>query len=206
MTSPFGPFGSQIERLGDLLINKVSDEIFGDGDAARLTRVMIYNHTSQDLFFLDSSFESGGFSAGMQPDKIEADAIGGYRVESHGLASGVTGADVSFGLSPTGQRGRRPDRTLEPLGRQRQSVRRRRFRGFMSDGKAMLGQLLAGVRNAGRVELPEDLIDTGYRSHIEETHPVRTSHQVGPIIPRTRSPHTDPVGTVRLGHPRDPAQ
>ena len=79
MTSPFGPFGSQIERLGDLLINKVSDEIFGDGDAARLTRVMIYNHTSQDLFFLDSSFESGGFSAGMQPDKIEADAIGGYR-------------------------------------------------------------------------------------------------------------------------------
>lgn len=101
MTSPFGPFGSQIERLGDLLINKVSDEIFGDGDAARLTRVVIYNHTSQDLFFLDSSFESGGFSAGMQPDKIEADAIGGYRVESHGLASGVTGADVSFGLSPT---------------------------------------------------------------------------------------------------------
>ena len=55
----------------------------------------------------------------------------------------------------------------------------------MSDGKAIVSQLLAGVRNAGRVELLEDLIDTGYRSHIEGTHPVRTSHLVGPVIPRT---------------------
>ena len=55
----------------------------------------------------------------------------------------------------------------------------------MSDGKAIAGQLLAGVRNVGRVRLLEDLIHTGYRSHIEETHPVRTSHQVGPVIPRS---------------------
>jgi hypothetical protein len=101
MPSPFGPFGTQVERLGDLLINKISDEIFGDGDAARLTRVVIYNHTGQDLFFLDSSFESGGFSPGIQPGTIEAGTIGGYRVESHGAGTGVTGASVRFGLSPT---------------------------------------------------------------------------------------------------------
>jgi hypothetical protein len=101
MTNPFGPFGTAVERLGDMLINKISDEIFGEGDAARLTRVVIYNHTDQALFFLDSSFESGGFSAGMQPSTIESTAIGGYRVESHGAATGVTGATVHFGLSPT---------------------------------------------------------------------------------------------------------
>jgi hypothetical protein len=101
MPSPFGPFGTQVERLGDLLISKISDEIFGDGDAARLTRVVIYNHTGQDLFFLDGSFESGGFSSGMQPGTIEAGTIGGYRVESHGFMTGVTGASVRFGLSPT---------------------------------------------------------------------------------------------------------
>lgn len=100
MTSPFGPFGTQVERLGDLLISKISDEIFGDGDAARLTRVVIYNHTDQALFFLDGSFESGGFSAGMQPGAIEAGTIGGYRVESHGVGTGVTGATVRFGLNP----------------------------------------------------------------------------------------------------------
>lgn len=101
MTTPFGPFGAQVERLGDLLINKISSEIFGDSDAARLTRVVIFNHTGQDLFFLNSSFESGGFTPGMQPSTVQAGTIGGYRVESHGAATGVTGADVSFGLNPT---------------------------------------------------------------------------------------------------------
>jgi hypothetical protein len=100
MPGPFGPFEAQVERLGDLLINKVSDEIFGDGDAARLTRVVICNHTDQDLYFLDSAFESGGFSTGMQPTTIGAKTIGGYRVESHGIASGVTGATVHYGFSP----------------------------------------------------------------------------------------------------------
>jgi hypothetical protein len=65
----------------------------------------------------------------------------------------------------------------------------------MSDGKTVVGQLLADVWNAGRVELLEDLIDTGYRSHIEETHPVRTSHQVGPVIPRTE------IAAYRSGMP-----
>jgi SnoaL-like domain len=51
------------------------------------------------------------------------------------------------------------------------------------------------VWNAGKVELLEDLIDTGYRSHIEETHPVRTSHQVGPVIPRTE------IAAYRSGMP-----
>lgn len=101
MTSPFGPFGSQVERLGDLLISKIEDEIFGDSEAARLTRVVIYNHTDKSLFFLDSSFETGGFSPGLQPGTIEGGTIGGYRVESHGFGTGVTGATVRFGLDPT---------------------------------------------------------------------------------------------------------
>jgi SnoaL-like polyketide cyclase len=56
--------------------------------------------------------------------------------------------------------------------------------GGVRDGKTVVSELLAEVWNAGKVELLEDLIDPGYRSHIEETHPVRTSHRVGPIIPR----------------------
>jgi hypothetical protein len=101
MDNPFGPFGSTFERLGDILINKVIDDIFGDSDATRLTRVFIYNHTDQSLYFLDSSFETGGFSMGMQPHTIEAQTISGYRVESFGLATGVTKAHVTFGLDPS---------------------------------------------------------------------------------------------------------
>jgi len=101
MSGPLGPFESSFERLGDSLINKVADEIFGDSDAARWTRVIIYNHSNQDLYYLSSSFESGGFSPGMQPGKIDANSAGGYRVESHGIMTGVTGADVRFGFNPS---------------------------------------------------------------------------------------------------------
>ncbi len=101
MAGPFGPFGAQIERIGDMLINKVSDEIFGDSGAARSTRVVIYNHSEQDLYYLSSNFESGGFTPGLQPTKIEGGSIGGYKVESHGFMTGVTGADVRFGLNPS---------------------------------------------------------------------------------------------------------
>ena len=101
MAGPFGPFESTFERLGDTLINKVADEIFGDSGAARQTIVVVYNHGSQDFFYLSSSFESGGFTAGAQPSQIAAGTIGGYKVESHGIATGVTGADVRFGFSPS---------------------------------------------------------------------------------------------------------
>ena len=100
MAGPFGPFESPFERLGDTLINKVADEIFGDSGAARQTIVVVYNHGNQDLFYLSNSFESGGFTAGAQPGQIAAGTIGGYKVESHGIATGVTGADVRFGFSP----------------------------------------------------------------------------------------------------------
>lgn len=96
---PLGPFGDTFERLGDTLINKVADEIFGSSDAARQTLVVIFNHMDDDLFFLDSSFASGGFTPGMQaPDTIGAKSAQAYRVESHGLATGVTGATVHYGL------------------------------------------------------------------------------------------------------------
>jgi len=39
------------ERLGDTLINKVADEVFGNSGAARQTIVVVYNHGSQDLFY-----------------------------------------------------------------------------------------------------------------------------------------------------------
>jgi hypothetical protein len=100
VSGPFGPFAAPVERLGDMLINKVADEIFGDTGAARSTRVVIYNHTQQDLYFLTSGFDSGGFSPGLQPSKIEAGTLGGYKVESHGVMTGVTGADVRFGFDP----------------------------------------------------------------------------------------------------------
>ena len=75
MAGPFGPFESTFERLGDTLINKVADEIFGDSGAARQTIVVVYNHGSQDLFYLSSSFESGGFTAGAQPGQIAAEDL-----------------------------------------------------------------------------------------------------------------------------------
>lgn len=53
------------------------------------------------------------------------------------------------------------------------------------DSRAVVGKLLTEVWSNGNVEHLDDLIDPGYRSHIEETNPVRTSHQTGPIIPRT---------------------
>jgi hypothetical protein len=101
MAGPFGPFESIFERLGDALINQLADEIFGDSGAARQTIVVTYNHGSQDLFYLSSSFESGGFTAGAQPGQIAAGTIGGYKVESHDVLTGVTGADVRFGFSPS---------------------------------------------------------------------------------------------------------
>ena len=96
-----GPLGAPVERLGDTLINKASDEIFGDSGAARSTRVVIYNHSNQNLYFLTSSFDSGGFTPGMQPSVIEPGTVNGYKVESHGFMAGVTGADVQFGLNPS---------------------------------------------------------------------------------------------------------
>jgi hypothetical protein len=100
MAGPFGPFEWTFEWLGDTLINKVGEEIFGDGAAARQTIMVVYNHGNQDHFYLSNLFESGGFTAGAQPGQIAAGTIGGYKVEPHGIATGVTGADVRFGFSP----------------------------------------------------------------------------------------------------------
>ncbi len=96
-----GPFGSTFTRIGDTLINKVSNEIFGDGDAARSTTVVIYNHSNNDLFKLSDNFDSGGFSPSSNPNIISAMSAGGYKVESHGVATGVTGADITWGLNTT---------------------------------------------------------------------------------------------------------
>ena len=94
-------FGQTFERAGDQLLNKVLDDIFNlNSDAARLTVVVIYNHTDSPIFFINSSFDTGGFTPGMQaPFQIDPKTAGGYRVESHGVATGVTGAHVRYGLA-----------------------------------------------------------------------------------------------------------
>jgi predicted ester cyclase len=46
-------------------------------------------------------------------------------------------------------------------------------------------RLLTEAWGAGNVDLLDELIDAGYRSHIAETNPIRTSHHTGPTIPRT---------------------
>src|SRR5215831_37989 len=95
------PFGQTFERAADTLVNKALDEIFNpNSDAVRLTVVVIYNHTDSSVFLVDSSFDSGGFTPGMQaPFQIDGKTAAGYRVESHGIATGVTGAHVRYGLT-----------------------------------------------------------------------------------------------------------
>jgi hypothetical protein len=58
-------------------------------------------------------------------------------------------------------------------------------RDVTGDSRAVVSKLLTDIWSNGNAELLEDLIDPGYRSHIEEANPVRTSRQTGPIIPRT---------------------
>jgi hypothetical protein len=54
-----------------------------------LTVVVIYNHTDSPIFLIDSGFDSGDFTPGMQaPFQIDPKIAGGYRVESHGVATG----------------------------------------------------------------------------------------------------------------------
>ncbi|SRR5208337_5346580 len=94
-------FGQSFERASDILLNNVIDEIFNpNSDAARLTVVVVYNHTNSPLLLIDSSFDSGDFTPGRQaPFQIDPKTAGGYRVESHGIATGVTGAHVRYGLT-----------------------------------------------------------------------------------------------------------
>jgi hypothetical protein len=95
-------FGQTFERASDILLNRVMDEIFNpNSDATRLSVVVIYNHTDTPVFFVDSAFDSGGFTPGMQaPVQIDPKTSSGYRVESHGFATGVTGARIRYGLTP----------------------------------------------------------------------------------------------------------
>jgi hypothetical protein len=63
------------------------------------------------------------------------------------------------------------------------------------DSRAVVSRLLTDAWGKGEVELLEDLIDPWYRSHIEETNPVRTSRRTGPVIPRTE------IAAYRSGMP-----
>ena len=61
--------------------------------------------------------------------------------------------------------------------------------------KAVVSRLLEEVWNKGHFDALDDLVAAGYRSHIEETHAVRTSRHTGPSIPRTE------IGAYRSGMP-----
>ena len=95
------PFGEEFERAGTTLVNRVMDDFLNIGaDAARLTVVVVYNHTDNQLLLIDSAFESGGFTPGRQaPFQIDGNSSIAYRVESHGAGTGVTGARVRYGLT-----------------------------------------------------------------------------------------------------------
>ncbi len=97
------PFGAVFERFGETLVNRALGDIFGPDDASRSTRVLVFNHSPWPLFFLTAGFETGGFSNGGPPMRIDAGSAAGYRVESHGVMTGVTGAVVQFGYRPTDQ-------------------------------------------------------------------------------------------------------
>jgi hypothetical protein len=95
------PFDQTFQRAADTLVNKVLDEVFNpNSDAARLTVVVIYNHSDTPIFLVDSNFDTGGFTPGMQaPFQIDGKTAAGYRVESHGFATGVTGAHIRYGAN-----------------------------------------------------------------------------------------------------------
>jgi ketosteroid isomerase-like protein len=74
---------------------------------------------------------------------------------------------------------RRRDETLSrlvrPYGRKRTVAR---------ECGAVVGHLFEESWNKGNSDALEDVVDGAYRSHIDETHPVRTSHWTGPSIVR----------------------
>lgn len=95
-----GPFGGVFVRIGDSLINQVLAGIFGDGNSVRSTTVIIYNHSVVPIFKISDHFDSGGFSPETSANIILPKTASGYRVESHGIGTGVTGARIQWGLSP----------------------------------------------------------------------------------------------------------
>ncbi|WP_431267471.1 hypothetical protein [Dankookia sp. P2] len=104
MLDALGPFGTPVWRITESLVNKAPEGLFRPAEAARSTRVLIYNHSRWPLHLLGASFESGGFAACAHPPAlIEPKSVGGYRVEGAGPASGVTGAVVQYGFRPTDQ-------------------------------------------------------------------------------------------------------
>lgn len=95
--------GKVVERLGESLLDQVTKAAIGDGtNPVRQTKVIIFNHSDRALFFAGSHFSSGGFSPSGSSNigEINPKSINGYSVESHGFATGVTGASVRFSDTP----------------------------------------------------------------------------------------------------------
>lgn len=95
--------GKVVERLGESLLDQVTKAAIGDGtNPVRQTKVIIFNHSDRSLFFAGSHFSSGGFSPNGSSNigEVNAKSINGYSVESHGFATGVTGASVRFSDMP----------------------------------------------------------------------------------------------------------
>ena len=88
------PFGQTFERASSTLLNKALDAIFSPGSlAARRTVVVGYNHSDNPLFLVDTSFESGGFTPGMEaPFQIDPKTASAYNVESINFLDGRDGS------------------------------------------------------------------------------------------------------------------
>jgi hypothetical protein len=123
MAGPSGPFESTFERLGDTLINKVADEIFGDSGAARQTIVVVYNHGNQECLRIVTSNPYADNSA-------QADAQGGITVNSTfsvGDSNQVGRRRLFKQLRPLISR-YRPTRTYQELASINQTILRRSSR------------------------------------------------------------------------------
>ena len=91
-------------RISERLVNRAQDRLFAPATAARSTRVLVYNHTPWPLHRLTMHCQTGGFAPGQAPPAmIEPKSVGGWRAESAGAATGVTGAVVEYGFRPTDQ-------------------------------------------------------------------------------------------------------
>jgi ketosteroid isomerase-like protein len=67
--------------------------------------------------------------------------------------------------------------------------------GVPTESKAVVNRLLEQAWNQGNFDVLEEIVDGAYRSHIDETHAVRTSHWTGPNILRAE------IGAYRSAMP-----
>ena len=73
-------------------LERIHNEIFGSGRAARSTDVIIHNTSDETFLYVTSTTDSGVFSSSMlPPHEIPAKSSVVYGCESNGFLTGATG-------------------------------------------------------------------------------------------------------------------